>query len=53
MNSNDTNYYRGVTAIVKVGYIVGYILYYKGGKREVGYGRSSNIVRPTTGNREC
>ena len=46
------NYYGGATAIIKVGYIIKYILYRKGGKREIGYGRSSNITRPTTGARE-
>ena len=37
--------------MAKVGYRVGYILYRKGGKREVGYGRSNYMLdrRPVTG----
>ena len=37
--------------MVKVGYRVGYMLYRKGGKREVGHGRSGYIPdrRPVTG----
>ena len=39
--------------MAKVGYMVGYVLYREGGKRELGHGRFGDIARPTTGDREC
>ena len=37
--------------MAKVGYMVGYVLYREGGKREVGHGRSGYMPdrRPVTG----
>ena len=43
INEDNINYYGVQRLIVKIRYMVGYILYRKGGKREVGYGRFNYI----------